>query len=268
MFEDSLIESGGRRKTKRGATTAVSFIFQVILIGLLVLVPLIFTEALPKQQLMTFLVAPPPPPPPPPPPAAVPIKTVKVVQTDIVNGQLRTPTKIPENVQMVKEEEAPPQMAGVAGGVPGGVAGGTMGGVLGGIVGSSLPPRQITEQAAAKAGVAHQMSEPEKQAATAVASLRRGVEGAPWMALAMMVQTRMWLGGEVSEQRDMTLIRRLIERVRRSAAHRPLLCCTDGLCTSIRAMRESGMRPDDVVRLALHWVRDHDLPDREPPARS
>ena len=46
--------------------------------------------------------------------------------------------------------------------------------------------------------------------------------GIVWMALAMMVQTRLWLGGEVSEQRDMTLIRRLIERVRRCAAHRPL----------------------------------------------
>jgi transposase-like protein len=32
--------------------------------------------------------------------------------------------------------------------------------------------------------------------------------GSVWMALAMMVQTRLWLGGEVSEQRDMTLIRR------------------------------------------------------------
>ena len=150
MFEDSLIESGGRLKTKRGATTAVSFIFQVILIGILALVPLIFTEALPKQQLMTFLVAPPPPPPPPPPPAAVPIKTVKVVQTDIVNGQLRTPTKIPEKVQMVKEEEAPPpaMSAGVVGGVPGGVPGGQMGGVIGGII-SSTPvavPRAATPQ--------------------------------------------------------------------------------------------------------------------------
>src|SRR5512145_1708615 len=52
--------------------------------------------------------------------------------------------------------------------------------------------------------------------------------GIVWMALAMMVQTRLWLGGEVSEQRDMALIRRLIERVRRCAAHRPLLFCTDG----------------------------------------
>jgi hypothetical protein len=48
------------------------------------------------------------------------------------------------------------------------------------------------------------------------------------MALAMMVQTRLWLGGEVSEQRDMPLIRRLIARVKCCAARRPLLVCTNG----------------------------------------
>ena len=64
-----------------------------------------------------------------------------------------------------------------------------------------------------------------------------------WMALAMMVKTRLWLGGEVSEQRDMTLIRRLIERVRRCALPRPLLVCTDGLCTYIRAIRETFRDP-------------------------
>ena len=53
--------------------------------------------------------------------------------------------------------------------------------------------------------------------------------GIVWMALARMVKTRLWLGGEVSEQRDMPLIRRLIERVKRCAARRPLLVCTDGL---------------------------------------
>jgi hypothetical protein len=67
--------------------------------------------------------------------------------------------------------------------------------------------------------------------------------GIVWLALAMMVQTRLWLGGEVSEQRDMTLLRRLIERVRRCAAHRPLLVCPEGLCTSIRAMRETFRDP-------------------------
>src|ERR1700746_3190761 len=65
MFEDSLLESGGRLKTKRGRTTTFAIFLEIIAIGVMVLLPLIFTEALTKQQLMTFLVAPPPPPPPP-----------------------------------------------------------------------------------------------------------------------------------------------------------------------------------------------------------
>src|SRR5713101_8719349 len=149
MFEDSLLESGGRLKTRRGRTTTFAIILEIALIGVMVLLPLIFTEALPKQQLMTFLVAPPPPPPPPP-PAAAPVKIVKQIQTDIVNGALRTPTKIPQKIQMIKEDEAPPQMAatGVVGGVPGGIPGGQMGGVIGGIV-SSTPvavPKVATPQ--------------------------------------------------------------------------------------------------------------------------
>jgi periplasmic protein TonB len=138
MFEDSLIESGGKLRTKRGMTTTLSFVLQAVFVGVLVLIPLLFTEALPKGQLMTFLVAPPPPPPPPP-PAAAPVHVVKQVQTDMINGQLRTPTKIPQKVQMIKEDEAPPEMAagGVVGGVPGGVPGGQMGGVIGGIISST-----------------------------------------------------------------------------------------------------------------------------------
>ena len=151
MFEDSLLESGGRLRTKRGMTTMFSFILQVFLVGVLVLIPLLFTEALPKAALTTFLVAPPPPPPPPPPPAAAPVKVVKQIQSDIMNGQLRTPTKIPEKVQMIKEEDSPPptmSAGGVVGGVPGGVPGGQMGGVIGGII-SSTPvavPKVATPQ--------------------------------------------------------------------------------------------------------------------------
>lgn len=149
MFEDSLLESGGRLKTKRGRTTTFAIILEIGLIGIMVLMPLIFTEALPKQQLMTFLVAPPPPPPPPP-PAAAPVHVQKQIQTDIVNGALRTPTKIPQKIQMIKEDEAPPQMAaaGVVGGVAGGIPGGAMNGVIGGII-SSTPvavPKVATPQ--------------------------------------------------------------------------------------------------------------------------
>src|SRR5438477_10377435 len=115
MCEDSLIESGGKLRAARGKTSTIAFIVQIVIIGILILIPLMFTEALPKGMTMTFLAAPPPPPPPPPPPAAV--KIVKVVETDIVNNQLRTPTKIPKKVEMVKEDEAPPPSTGVVGGV-------------------------------------------------------------------------------------------------------------------------------------------------------
>jgi transposase-like protein len=63
--------------------------------------------------------------------------------------------------------------------------------------------------------------------------------GLVWMALAMMIKTRLWLAGEGSEHRDMTLMRRLMARVPRCALHRPLWCCTAGWCSSIRAMRET-----------------------------
>ncbi len=150
MFEDSLIESGGRLKTKRGWTSIVSFTIQIGIIGVMVLIPLIFTEALPKGQMMFLLVAPPPPPPPPP-PAAAPVHVVKQIQSDIINGELRTPTKIPKKIlENLKEDEAPPQMAvtGVVGGVPGGVPGGSMGGVIGSVL-SSTPvavPKIATPQ--------------------------------------------------------------------------------------------------------------------------
>jgi protein TonB len=158
MFEDSLIESGGKLKTKRGWTSIVSFLLQFMIIGVMVLIPLIFTEALPKTVTLGFLVAPPPPPPPPP-PAAAPVKVVKVIQTDIVNGQLRTPTKIPQKVQMIKEEEAPPPVmasAGVVGGVPGGVPGGSMGGVIGSVLNSTpvaVPKIATPQRVRVSAGV-------------------------------------------------------------------------------------------------------------------
>jgi protein TonB len=58
---------------------------------------------------------------------------------------MMAPTVIPKKVEMIKEEELPPDIGnvGVVGGVPGGIAGGSAGGVLGGIIGgagSGMPP--------------------------------------------------------------------------------------------------------------------------------
>jgi len=137
LFRDSLLDSSvGERKSRTWATLA-SVLLQFFLIGILVLLPLWFTEALPKQQLLTFLEAPPPPPPPPPPAAAPPrVKVVKVI-SNIADGRLRAPSRIPAKIQVIKEDEAPPPVATTGGGVPGGIPGGQLGGVIGGIVSSS-----------------------------------------------------------------------------------------------------------------------------------
>lgn len=141
MFEDSLMESGGMIRTKQKWTVLFSTVTQLIGIGILLLLPYFYLEALPRQQLMTFLVAPPPPPPPPP-PAPPQIQHVQRV-SEIVNGELRTPSKIPKVIKMIKEDEAPPPSTGVVGGVVGGVPGGTAGGVIGGIIGSTAAPPKV-----------------------------------------------------------------------------------------------------------------------------
>lgn len=151
MFDDLVESSVVRKKTNKGWSVILSGIVQAGIVVIFVLIPLIYTEALPKQLLTTFLVAPAPPPPPPPPAAAVQ-RIVKPVARLIQAGKMMAPTVIPKKVEMIKEEEMPPDVGavGVVGGVPGGIAGGSAGGVLGGIIGGSgggmPPPPKPTQQ--------------------------------------------------------------------------------------------------------------------------
>jgi transposase-like protein len=64
-------------------------------------------------------------------------------------------------------------------------------------------------------------------------------EGHFWMALAMMVPTRLWLGGVVSEKRDLELIQTLSDKIKGMALCRPLLFAVDGLACYITAFRTS-----------------------------
>jgi protein TonB len=154
MFEQSLLDAQGT-KTKTKYTVFVSFILECIGIGIMILVPLIYTNTLPATQLMSYLVAPPPPPPPPPPPAVVKIQ--KIVPREFDAGKLLQPKAIPKNVAIIKEDDAPPPsaaIAGVVGGVPGGMVGGTVGGVIGGIISAAPvapppPPKVEAPKAAA-----------------------------------------------------------------------------------------------------------------------
>lgn len=60
-----------------------------------------------------------------------------------------------------------------------------------------------------------------------------------WLAQAIMVPTRLWLGGVVSGQRDLNLIRSLVGQVRAIAQCRPLLLAVDGLSSYLTAFQEA-----------------------------
>ena len=119
MFEDSLVESTGRLAQRNPWTTAFSFGMQMLAGGVLVLLPLIYTDALPKQQLMSFLEAPAPP------PASAPKSLLKAASTkpasELDHGVLRPPAEIPNKIALVKDEDAPPGVgaAEVPGSIPG-----------------------------------------------------------------------------------------------------------------------------------------------------
>ncbi len=120
MF-DELVESNVvAKKTNKSWTIIVSTIVQGLVLGVLILIPLIYTEALPRAMMATLLVAPPPPPPPPPPPQAVEVKVVRPVARLLTQGRLMQPRAIPKQVVVFREAELPPEVPtgpGVFGGV-------------------------------------------------------------------------------------------------------------------------------------------------------
>jgi hypothetical protein len=61
------------------------------------------------------------------------------------------------------------------------------------------------------------------------------VGGKVWMALALAVPSRLWLGGGVSRHRDLHLITRLVQRVLACAVTRAILVCVDGLASYVTA---------------------------------
>jgi len=147
MFEQMILSEPPTRKRW---TVPLALAGQIVLIGILVVIPMLTVQALPLDTLTSVLVAPPPPPPPPPPPApAQAARRVAHVVVPRVNPHaLFAPKTVPKTIAMVPElpqapVESPAVSAGVPGGVPGGVAGGVVGGVLGGVLGgvpSAVPP--------------------------------------------------------------------------------------------------------------------------------
>src|SRR3954471_19224985 len=56
-----------------------------------------------------------------------------------------------------------------------------------------------------------------------------------WMAMAMAVPSRLWLGGVISPRRDLGLIMAVVRMVRRAARGLAFLACVDGLASYVTA---------------------------------
>ncbi len=61
------------------------------------------------------------------------------------------------------------------------------------------------------------------------------VAGRVWMAMAIAVPSRLWLGGVISPQRDLALIMAVVRMVRCAARSLAILVCVDGLASYVTA---------------------------------
>jgi protein TonB len=139
MFDELVESSAVKKKTNKSWAVTLSVVVQTLILLVLILIPLIYTQALPKAMLSTLLIAPPPPPPPPPPPQAAPVKVVKPVARLLTQGKLMAPRAIPKDVAVFKEAELPPEPP-AGSGVIGGLGGGDILGGLGGGSSAGAPP--------------------------------------------------------------------------------------------------------------------------------
>lgn len=151
MFEQSILPSGTTRKRW---TVSVAVLVQLVIVGVIMAIPLLYVQSLPMAELTSILMMPPPPPPPPPPPAAA--KVARVMPRQFKMNVLVAPRTIPTE-PVIPASATPDLPAAAVDGVPGGVPGGVPNGMLGGILGSIpevAPPPPPPPAAPAPAPVA------------------------------------------------------------------------------------------------------------------
>ncbi len=90
----------------------------------------------------------------------------------------------------------------------------------------------------------HLVEQPRDLGQVQADEIRAKIQGCIlWMAMAIQVPTRLWLGGMLSTSRDTNLIVALIQKVRSCALCRPLLFCVDGCKTYIGAIHRVFREP-------------------------
>lgn len=112
MFEDSTFESTGRMRTRSRGWMMAAFLFNGSILLALVLIPLIYPEALP-HQFMNILLEAPRPPAPQPVVKELPTRATRD-RTEMQDGRILAPPAIPISIRYIATAE-PPIGDGVAG---------------------------------------------------------------------------------------------------------------------------------------------------------
>jgi protein TonB len=109
MFEDSTFESAGRIHTRSRSWSLAALAFNAMILAALIVIPLIYPEALP-QRLMSILVTVPPPAPETPKTVPQQPRTVGTFQgrPEFVDMRLTAPTQIPPHIRQVTGPEPVP----------------------------------------------------------------------------------------------------------------------------------------------------------------
>jgi protein TonB len=140
MFADSLLDSAWANHSRRGWTILASFALQAVAAGVLLFLPLFYTQALPQFQLTARRVAPTPPPAPPP---TGPMRDARVNPSNVSSdGHVIAPRFIPREIATL-DEPSPPAAIDISGAGVFGSIGTDRNGVLHSIesgIGTVVPP--------------------------------------------------------------------------------------------------------------------------------
>jgi protein TonB len=121
MFEDSLVESTGRIRTRSKRLVVVSFFLQAAILAVLMLLPYLYPAALPKQAFQALLLAPPPP----MTRANLPVHAAAASRAmPVMLNSLTLPSHIPVHAVMISDDNPEPAMSSVIGS-PEGTTGGS-----------------------------------------------------------------------------------------------------------------------------------------------
>ena len=106
---------------------------------------------------------------------------------------------------------------------------------------------------------AHLVQQPRDLGQVQADELRIQLQGRiVWLAMAVQVGTRLWLGAALSPQRNQALITALMQKVRTCTLCRSLLFCTDGLAAYVQAFQTVFREPVPTGHPGRPYLRPWD----------